>query len=234
VYPDDRIELLEGGRGLPLGTGPDANYRQAVTELPVGSILLLYSDGLVERRGRSIDEGLDALRAALKDAPREPERLLEHVLEQVVGDAPRGDDVVLLAVRALAVAPQPLDLRISSRTGSLDLVRDALRVWLDSAGMNRDEAEDVLLATWEACANAVEHASEPTRDLVRVTAALRDSSVRVVVEDSGRWTPFAERPGRGLGLRLMESLMTDVRVDTSESGTRVTAEKRIAGAARSD
>ena len=64
----------------------------------------------------------------------------------------------------------------------------------------------------------------------RVTASYEDSTVRVTIEDSGRWAPFADRPGRGLGLRLMEALMTDVRVDSKDGGTRVTVEKRLDGA----
>src|SRR5262249_55642472 len=81
--PDGRVELLEGVRGLPLGTGIRSRYRQETRELPAGSVVLLYTDGLVERRGRSIDVGLDALRTAVAEAPKDPDRLLEHVLAQV-------------------------------------------------------------------------------------------------------------------------------------------------------
>jgi serine phosphatase RsbU (regulator of sigma subunit)/anti-sigma regulatory factor (Ser/Thr protein kinase) len=233
VYPDDRVVLLEGGRGLPLGAGADAKYRQGVADLPAGSVVLLYSDGLVEKRGHSLDEGFEKLVETLGDAPREPERLLEHVLEHMVGGEERGDDIALLAARVLTVAPQPLELSLSPHTGSLDIVRDALRVWLDSAGVQRPDADDVLLATWEACANAIEHAVDPIADLVKVQASLENSSVRVVVEDSGGWAPDAQRPGRGLGLRLMHALMTDVEVDTRDEGTRVTVEKRIAAVGES-
>ena len=58
-----------------------------------------YTDGLVERRGRSIDEGLDDLREAVARAPKDPDRLLEHVLAHVVPGDVRGDDIVLLAAR---------------------------------------------------------------------------------------------------------------------------------------
>ena len=107
AYPDRRVELVEGGRGLPLGAGPDTRYGQAVIELPVGSVLLLYSDGLVERRGRTIDEGLEELKRAAADGPREPEQLVEHILNRMVGEEERGDDIALLAARLLAVAPRP-------------------------------------------------------------------------------------------------------------------------------
>ena len=62
AYPDGRVELIESARGLPLGTGLRATYRQQMLELPAGSVVVLYTDGLIERRGRSIDEGLQKLR----------------------------------------------------------------------------------------------------------------------------------------------------------------------------
>ena len=114
AYPDGRVELLESGRGLPLGTGIRTTYRQETFELPAGSVIILYTDGLVERRGRSIDEGLEALRNAVAGAPEDPDRLLEHILEHVVGSDERGDDIAVLAARLLPVAPRPLELRIAA------------------------------------------------------------------------------------------------------------------------
>jgi serine phosphatase RsbU (regulator of sigma subunit)/anti-sigma regulatory factor (Ser/Thr protein kinase) len=228
AYPDGRVEFVEGGRGLPLGAGPDTKYRHAVVELPVGTVLLLYTDGLVERRGRAIDDGLEELRQAMLDGPLEPEELVEHVLTRMVGDAERGDDIALLAVRLMAVAPQPLRLRVPSSTDSLKLVRDALRIWLAGASMSRLDAHDVVLAVWEACANAIEHAVDPGGDYVDVRADIFDARVRISVEDTGRWLPPAEREDRGLGLRLIYESMTSVDVVPGETGTRVTFEKELA------
>jgi anti-sigma regulatory factor (Ser/Thr protein kinase) len=231
AFPDGRVELVEGGRGLPLGAGEAATYRQEAVELPAGTLLLLYSDGLVERRGHSIDEGLARLCDAVRDAPKDAERLLEHVLDTMVGSEERDDDIALLAARLLVVAPQPLDLRVQRRVESLDLVRDAVRVWLDGTPLGRTEAEDVMLATWEAFANAIEHALDPTGDTVQIRACVDGTTIRVVVEDTGRWAPASDRPDRGLGLRLIESTMSSVDVETSDGGTRITIEKRPAGAA---
>ena len=228
LYPDGTAELIEGGRGLPLGAGPDTKYRHAVVELPVGTVLLLYTDGLIERRGRAIDVGLDELRRAAAEGPSEPEELLEHILGRMVGEAERGDDIALLAVRLLAVAPEPLRLRVPSHTGSLDLVRDAVRTWLAGAPLNRGDANDVVLAVWEACANAIEHATDPREEFVEVRAEILDSRVRVTVEDTGHWTPPSEREDRGLGLQLIYASMSAVDVESGEAGTRVTFEKALA------
>lgn len=229
-FPDGRVELLEGGRSLPLGTGLEVSYRQDVFELPAGTSLLLYSDGLVERRGRSIDDGLRDLCEAARTGPSAPEALLEHVLEQMVGDEERGDDIVLLTARLLPVAPRDLELVISSDPAALDLVRDALRIWLEGAPLERSEAEDVVLATWEACANAREHPRDPSNDLILVRASVRDEGVRVLVEDSGQWKPATPSSDRGLGLRLMRAVMSSVDIAVGDDGTRVTIEKSTAGA----
>jgi serine phosphatase RsbU (regulator of sigma subunit)/anti-sigma regulatory factor (Ser/Thr protein kinase) len=229
-YPDGRVELLEGGRGLPLGTGLDVRYRQEALDLPAGTSLLLYSDGLVERRGASIDDGLRDLCEAVRTAPTAPEPLLEHVLKRMVGDQERGDDIALLTARVLVVAPRDLDLVITSDPAGLELVRDAIRVWLAGTELDRSDAEDVVLAAWEACANACEHARDPTKDIIRVRATLRRQTVQIVVEDSGQWKPPSASSERGLGLRLMRSVMSSVDVAVGNAGTRVTIEKSPAGA----
>jgi serine phosphatase RsbU (regulator of sigma subunit)/anti-sigma regulatory factor (Ser/Thr protein kinase) len=230
AYADGRVELLEGGRGLPLGTGIESKYRQETVRLPAGSTLVLYTDGLVERRGRSIDEGLADLRAAIATAPRDPDRLLEHVLDRLVGSSERGDDIALLAARLLVVAPRELDLRVPAEPGSMDVIRDAMRTWLGGAPIGRADAEDVVLATWEACANAIEHAVEPTNRTLTLRASLEDSRIRIVVRDTGTWAPHSTRPDRGLGLRLMRGLSSSVDIVQSDEGTTVTVEKALAPA----
>jgi serine phosphatase RsbU (regulator of sigma subunit)/anti-sigma regulatory factor (Ser/Thr protein kinase) len=230
VLPDGQASYIEGGRGLPLGTGTDVRYRQQTLTLPVGSTLLFYTDGLVERRTESIDVGLERLRLAVESAPGNPERLVDHVLESVIGTAGRGDDIAVLAVRFLAVAPKPLELDLPSDPHSLDLVRDALRVWLEEAPATETESHDIVLAAWEACANAVEHPqgmTDPASFAIR--AELEDSTVLVTVSDPGSWLAEAERPDRGLGLQLIRSVMSSVEIDSGESGTRVRLEKLLAG-----
>jgi len=222
---DGRVELLEGGRGLPLGTGASSTYRQAVVELPHGSVLLFYTDGLIERRGRSLDQGFERLRAAVATGPRDPERLADHVLEHLIGDADRRDDVVLLVARLLPVAPRTMDLRLGGGDMSLRNAREALRLWLVGADVSEMDAHDIVLAAWEAIANATEHSHSETG--FRLQAQLAGDGVRVVVEDDGTWVAPSARPDRGRGLQLMRSLMSSVEVEPGSRGTRVTLEKRL-------
>jgi serine phosphatase RsbU (regulator of sigma subunit)/anti-sigma regulatory factor (Ser/Thr protein kinase) len=230
AFPDGRVELLEGGRGLPLGASPDSTYSHGVAELPAGSIVLLYTDGLVERRDRPIDEGLERLVAAVREGPRDPEALVEHVIDRLVGEAERGDDIALLAARLLVVAPRPLHVRVPTDLTSLELVRDAVRLWLSGTTLTRDDRHAVVLAVWEACANAIEHAVHPNGDYIEVRADITDAGVKLVVDDTGAWRDQTRRAGRGLGLQLMRSTMTSVDVTPGSDGTRVTLEKISSGA----
>ncbi|MFI0738746.1 SpoIIE family protein phosphatase [Streptomyces sp. NPDC021100] len=89
---------LTDGHGLLLGTGVHTERPDATTQLPPGSTLLLYTDGLIEAPGQSLDEGLNRLRqhaAALahRPLPSFTDQLLRRV------QPPGIDDVALLAVR---------------------------------------------------------------------------------------------------------------------------------------
>jgi hypothetical protein len=63
-----------------------------------GDILVLYSDGLVERRGASIDDGLTRLRETAADGPADPHELADHILRSMLPAAGGEDDIALLAV----------------------------------------------------------------------------------------------------------------------------------------
>lgn len=231
AYPDGRVEFLEGGRSLPLGAAPDTRYRHEFVDLPAGTVLLLYTDGLVERRDRPLDDGLELLRRAVAESSREPERLVEHVLDRLLGTGDRGDDVAVLAVRLLPVASQPLRLRLPLELESLGLVRDSLRAWLAGTRLEASAAGDVVLAAWEACVNAVEHGGRGGGTLLAVDGRSTDTVVRVCVEDDGTWREPEPRPERGLGLKLMHALVSSVDVATADTGTRVVLERAVAGEA---
>ena len=95
-----RVRYLEGGGGLPLGADPDASYTEWHTTLEPGAIVVLYTDGLVERPDRSIDEGLDLLAAAAAAARRgSPTPSWTPSSRNCSASRPRGDDVALLAIR---------------------------------------------------------------------------------------------------------------------------------------
>jgi serine phosphatase RsbU (regulator of sigma subunit)/anti-sigma regulatory factor (Ser/Thr protein kinase) len=224
AYPDGRVEFMDGARSLPLGAATDTHYRQEVVELPAGTLLLLYTDGLVERRDRPLDLGLELLLDSVREAPRDPEGLVEHVLDRLVGEGERGDDIALMAARLLPVAPRPLHLSLPLEMESLRVARDSLRAWLDGVPLAESAAHDVVLAAWEACANAVEHGGLGGGTTLVLDGQIAKTKLRLRVEDDGLWREPTDRPDRGLGLKLMRSLVPSVDVSTAGTGTTVILE----------
>jgi serine phosphatase RsbU (regulator of sigma subunit)/anti-sigma regulatory factor (Ser/Thr protein kinase) len=229
-YPSGKVEYLEGGRSLPLGIGGDVKYRQAVAALPAGSIVVLYTDGLIERRDRSLEDGLNMLLDLVAEGPRAPDALADYVLAQAFRDHERSDDVAVLVVRLPTVRSGQLELTLPSEPDALQTARDELRAWLARGGIDGAAAHDIVLAAWEACANAVEHPEQPREAAFTLEAARDGDRVRLLVRDGGRWRPERPREERGLGLRLMRSLMESVEVDRAPTGTVVRMERRVSAA----
>jgi serine phosphatase RsbU (regulator of sigma subunit) len=100
VNPDGSVAELASWRGdLLLGVDHEAQRRESVVTLDRGATVLLYTDGLVERRDADLDAGLVRLRNTLIElADRPLEELLDEVLERLVQGRPE-DDVALVAIR---------------------------------------------------------------------------------------------------------------------------------------
>jgi PAS domain S-box-containing protein len=99
LAPDGTSRVLDTRPDLMLGVDPDARRTEHSIELPDESTVLLFTDGLVERRGSDLDEGTDRLRAALADLGGMPlEELCNTLLARLVPEH-GSDDVALLAVR---------------------------------------------------------------------------------------------------------------------------------------
>jgi serine phosphatase RsbU (regulator of sigma subunit) len=95
---DGSAQFLEGGGGL-MGV-IDAVYEDYEMTVGEGDVLLLYSDGLVERRGESIDLGLKRLEEAAASGPEDPGALCAFVLREVLpGSAGLHDDVTAMVAR---------------------------------------------------------------------------------------------------------------------------------------
>jgi anti-sigma regulatory factor (Ser/Thr protein kinase)/anti-anti-sigma regulatory factor len=197
---------------------------EGVTTMVTGTSLVLYTDGLVERRGESLDEGLDRLvevAAACED--RAPEAMASALLG---GLAPAGaiDDVAVVVVR---LGPAPLDVRLAADPARLGPLRRSVAAWADEAGLDENVLDDLQLALGEAATNAVEHAygtTPPPGSEIGVRLRTRgDGGVAVRVRDQGAWREAPADPGhRGRGLVLIRALATEVVVDGGPRGTAVT------------
>ncbi|MFF2398364.1 SpoIIE family protein phosphatase [Streptomyces goshikiensis] len=103
VTADGEVTYLDGPPGTPLGTGGH-DFRTEEVRLPPGSLLVLYTDGLIEARHRDLDEGMEQLAAALAEAGQPLEALCDGILERLLPGAPQ-DDVAVLLARPVAPAP---------------------------------------------------------------------------------------------------------------------------------
>lgn len=98
--PDGTVQPLTQDADLLLGFDPSTDRVEHLTLLPAGSSLLMYTDGLVERRGESLDDGLLRLTRALEAAGgASPEQTCDLLLQVMLPDAPE-DDVALLLLQA--------------------------------------------------------------------------------------------------------------------------------------
>jgi serine phosphatase RsbU (regulator of sigma subunit)/K+-sensing histidine kinase KdpD len=100
VSPAGAVQRLEGGRSLPLGVGREVEFDEATTVLEQGSTIVVYTDGLVERPERSLEDGLDLLAQSLEGAAAlASEAVADQILMRVLASGDRRDDVALLVVR---------------------------------------------------------------------------------------------------------------------------------------
>jgi anti-sigma regulatory factor (Ser/Thr protein kinase) len=226
--PDGTVVFLEGGRSLPLGVDADVAVSAGEIVLEPGSTLVLYTDGLIERRDRPLDVGLEQLRLAVERCGGDAEEVVDAVLAEMFATDERGDDVAVVALRLEDVAAENLDLALPSDSKGLVQMRTELRDWLERVGVPSADAEEIVLAAWEAGANAIEHAQGPTERLFRVEGSLAPAGrLRLEVRDTGRWKPSNGADDRGLGLTLMRSLMDRVDVVQGDTGTLVVLERHV-------
>src|SRR3954451_11137091 len=231
LAPDGRVCLIEAGRGPPLGAVADPGYSDASGVVCPGATLLLYTDGLVERRDMWIDEGIAKLTEVAAEAVElEPDALVERLITSLVPPGGGEDDVALLAVGLTPISQDRVALRLPAEPHVLTSLRRTLRQWLEGLGAEELETYDVLVAVTEAAANAIEHAYGPFDAAFDVEAEASDEGeVIVVVRDKGRWRP-PRGHNRGRGTLLMQELMDHFEVSTSEEGTVVRMRRRVARA----
>ena len=217
------IRFLETGSTLPLGIDDRVKADEAEYPVNPGDTLLLFTDGLVERRRESINTGFDRLRDAFANAPADVEELCDYILERTVTEQASHDDIAVLAVRVLGPPLGALQLTLPAKAASVPLVRHRLRVWLNENVPELDAMAryDLEVAWSEACTNVIRHAYGPGDATFQASAARDGDAVSLQVRDTGQWRPPRGQHG-GRGIALMRELCDEVRVDRRSEGTTVT------------
>jgi serine phosphatase RsbU (regulator of sigma subunit)/anti-sigma regulatory factor (Ser/Thr protein kinase) len=225
--PDGTTRLVARGTSPPIGALPFVRFETSHVEIEPGSALVLFTDGLIEVRGTSIELRLEDLRRTVEAGPSDPEALCDAVLAQMLGREEPQDDVALLALAVSKLPEQGFRLDLPAEPEALSSVRQALERWLIAAGTSRRDAHAIKVACGEACANAIEHAYRPGDAAFRIEATRGNREVLITVRDFGGWRE-PRGTDRGRGLPMMEALMDSVHVDPSSEGTTVQLRRRLA------
>ncbi|HVH53717.1 MAG TPA: SpoIIE family protein phosphatase, partial [Actinomycetota bacterium] len=226
VRGPEGASYLEGGLGPPLGAvGFPDRYLDVTYQLAAGSTLFLFTDGLVERRGATIRDGLDRLKTLVAASDEDLEAMCDQLLVAMVGDDV-SDDVALLALRPIRLASEPLLLRLPAEPYVLASFRQTLRRWLREIGASPQIGNDIVIACGEACANVIQHAYGAKEGPLEVDLVLLDRTVEVTVRDRGSWRPSGGRDV-GHGERLIRGLMDSVDVSSGSGGTVVRMRRQL-------
>ncbi|GAB1325898.1 SpoIIE family protein phosphatase [Streptomyces sennicomposti] len=217
IAPGGEVTFAEVPAGPPLGLG-GLPFETAELELPEGSRIVLYTDGLVEDRQRDIDTGLAELRAALASAGPSPEETCRAVLDARQPFRPV-DNVALLVARTRTLAADRIaEWEVPSDPAAVGEVRAAVTARLARWGLDELAFTTELILS-ELVTNAIRYGAAPIR--VRM---LRDRVLICEVFDSGSTSPHlryaAATDEGGRGLFLVAQL-------AERWGTRYTATGKV-------
>ncbi|MYR02851.1 SpoIIE family protein phosphatase [Streptomyces sp. SID6137] len=219
ILPDGTATYPDVPVSPPLGLGDGMPVETLELELPEGSYLVLYTDGLLEDRQRDIGAGLDLLRDTLADsAGHGPEALCAAVLDAVLPARPI-DDVALLVARTRLLGPEHVaEWEVPRDPAAVGPVRAECAATLEAWGLG-DVGYTAELILSELITNAVRYGSPPIR--VRL---LHDRGLICEVADGSSTAPHPRRAAAtdegGRGLFLVAQL-------ASRWGTRYTARGKV-------
>ena len=231
--PHSEPTLLSDARSVPLAVSRKRSRPQSVVVLPPGSTLMLYTDGLVERREVSIDDGIARVSATVAGGLNLPvDGVADAVLSAMAPSTGYDDDIAIVVYRQPYA---PLKIEKAATAGQLSDIRHRLATWLRGAAIPEGMIADIVLAVNEAAANSIEHAyrgHKPAK--VRVEGENDGARVHVRIVDKGSWKPESADPGvRGRGLLLIRAVSDWLEMECTPSGTTVDMSFRLPAVASS-
>jgi PAS domain S-box-containing protein len=221
AVPQSEPTLLSDARSVPLAVHRKGSRPQASVVLAPGSTLMLYTDGLVERREVSLDDGITRATKTVAGGMNLPvDEIADAVLAEMAPLAGYDDDIAIVIYRQ---PYPPLQIEKASAAVQLSDIRHQLAAWLRAAAIPDGTVADIVLAVNEACANSIEHAYRGHKPgKVRVECENDGARVHVKIIDKGSWKPAPANPGvRGRGLLLIRAVSHWLEMECTESGTTV-------------
>lgn len=219
--------LLTEAASVPLAVRRDEPRPQTTQLLVPGSTLMLFTDGLVERKHEPIDDGIDRAANVLVESSTLPvDAVADAVLRVLAPAAGYDDDVAMVVYRHQQT---PIHLESSSTADQLVVIRHRLADWLHAAGIPEELAGDIVLVVNEACTNCVEHAyRERPAGRMLLEVSLADGEIHTRITDYGSWrTPAPGPRNGGRGLLLMKALSDTLELDTTPTGTTAVITFRV-------
>jgi anti-sigma regulatory factor (Ser/Thr protein kinase) len=225
---DDRgtaVSQVEVETGPPLGIGQ--RWEERSTHLAPDTVLLLYTDGLVETRTWDIDEGIRRLGLLLEtlSPAAGPARVLDTALD-LLPAGNRGDDVAMVAALippGVSTSSRRVERSLPAQPMSVPLARSWAEGWLAGSSVPRDRRDTVTLVVSELVTNAVRQGDGP----VRVTLDVGDGTLLVEVFDSGHRLPMLSESApdstSGRGLHLIDMVCDEWGVREELEGKTVWA-----------
>ena len=224
VSPGAEPHLLEVTPAPPLGAFGYGECPEYELALRREDMMLLYTDGLIERPRIPIGTSLEQLLDSVRDAVT-PEDACLLTMDRLVPERGPRDDVAVIALR-LDPVPAELDVELDTDPLMLATMRRILNRWQNEHALSREAASEITIAVSEACANAIEHAYGPGQGTFRVRARHLDGSVEIRVSDRGAWrSPRGEHRGRGL--KIMEAAMDRLDIRRADGGTEIVMRRDV-------
>ncbi len=203
----------------PLGIATDAVFPEQTLMLPLGSLLVLYTDGLIEAK-RDIPDAEAAFAKVLQTVAVLHELNPAEAIAARWLDAPPSDDVAILTVRAAARPLLELDITLPAQPNNGRIFRQALRRFYLAAGLSEEKISLLQVAIGEAITNSIQHAYGVRAGAVRVRGRIESGNLVIEISDTGRWRGEHE-DGGGYGLQILKAIVPDVAISAGETGTVV-------------
>jgi serine phosphatase RsbU (regulator of sigma subunit)/anti-sigma regulatory factor (Ser/Thr protein kinase) len=218
VHPDGSVTFPDLPAGPPLGLG-GMPFQTAELEIPEGTQLVLYTDGLIEDRRRDLDEGMELLRQALAGHPdRSPDASCQAVLDELLPHGPK-DDVALLVARTRALTPEQIaEWDVPRDPAAVSGMRLAVSERLEEWGL-AELGFGMELVLSELVTNAIRYGTDPIH-----LRLIRDRTLIIEVADGSSTSPHLRYAGTtdegGRGLFLVQQM-------TERWGTRYSPQGKV-------